>query len=264
VSGPVPDALDFDEQTSLAVEAVYSTPDVVEQRREILRVLDLKRGERVLDLGCGPGYLANEMAAVVGSGGRVEAIDVSDSMLAIASRRQRPHGAAPVELSKQDATSLSFADGSFDAAVSTQVYEYVADMDRALDEARRVLTPGGRLAILDTDWDSIVWRSSDDDRMQRVLRAWDEHLVHRDLPRRLPELLRGAGFSRRSAEVVPLLNIGYEPETYSARVAPMIAHFVAGRQDIRDDEANAWLADLQGLGSNYFFSLNRYLFLAST
>jgi arsenite methyltransferase len=264
VSGPLPDALHFDEQTSLAVEAVYSTPDVVEQRREILRVLDLKRGERVLDLGCGPGYLANEMAAEVGSGGRVEAIDVSDSMLAIASRRQRPHGAAPVELSKQDATSLSFADGSFDAAVSTQVYEYVADMDRALDEARRVLTPGGRLAILDTDWDSIVWRSSDDARMARVLAAWDEHLAHPHLPRRLPELLAGACLKLQKAAVVPVVNVGYKRETYSAGVLGMIADFVAGRQGVSAEEASAWADDLRGLGSNYFFSLNRYLFLAST
>ena len=49
--------------------------------------------------------------------------------------------------------------------------------------------------MLDTDWDSIVWRARDEALMARVLAAWDEHLAHRDLPRRLPQLLREAGFT---------------------------------------------------------------------
>jgi SAM-dependent methyltransferase len=88
--------------------------------------------------------------------------------------------------------------GAFDAAVCTQVYEYVADMPAALAHARRLLTPGGRLLVLDTDWDSIVWRTGDEARMTRVLAAWDEHLVHRDLPRRLPQLLAEAEAAERA------------------------------------------------------------------
>jgi arsenite methyltransferase len=140
----------------------------------------------------------------------------------------------------------------------------VPDIAAALAEARRALRPGGRLAVLDTDWDSIVWRSGDDARMARVLRAWDEHLADPYLPRRLPELLREGGFTLRRSEIVPVLNIGYEPETYSAHVLGTIARFVAGRQGIGEDEVRAWEAELRGLGDNYFFSLNRYLFVAET
>jgi arsenite methyltransferase len=116
--------------------------------------------------------------------------------------------------------------------------------------------------VLDTDWNSIVWRSSDDERMGRVLRAWDEHLAHPHLPRRLPELLASAGFTLRHTAVVPVLNVGYERETYSAGTLGMIAEFVEGRQGITPDEARAWAEDLRSLGANYFFSLNRYLFVA--
>ena len=56
-----------------------------------------------------------------------------------------------------------------------------------------MLRPGGRLLVLDTDWDSIVWHSSDRERMERVLAAWNEHLADPYLPRRLPGLLRAAG-----------------------------------------------------------------------
>jgi arsenite methyltransferase len=254
----MPDQLHFDEAQSRAVEATYATGDIVRQRRATLEALDLRPGERVLDVGCGPGYLAAEMAERVAPDGFVRGVDPSAPMLAIAAQRALPH----MELSEGDALSLPADDSSFDAAVSTQVYEYVADIAAALAEARRVLRPGGRLLVLDTDWDSIVWRSSDDRRMERVLRAWEEHLAHPRLPRALPELLAAAGFSLRQSSIVPVLNIGYERETYSANMLGMIARFVSGRQGIAADEASAWADDLRSLGPRYFFSLNRYLFVA--
>jgi arsenite methyltransferase len=253
------DQLNFDEAQSRAVEAVYAYRDVVEQRRATLAALALEPGERVLDIGCGPAYLAAEMAEAVGAEGFVLGVDPSPAMLAIAARRASPG----MELAEGHALSLPSPDASFDAAVSTQVYEYVEDIAGALVEARRVLKPGGRLLILDTDWDSIVWRSGDDERMARVLRAWDEHLAHPHLPRRLPELLTAAGFTLQKAAVVPVVNVGYRRETYSAGVLGMIAEFVTGRQGVGADEAAAWADDLRGLGDNYFFSVNRYLFVAS-
>jgi SAM-dependent methyltransferase len=259
----LPGALQFDEERSRAVEAVYATADVVEQRRRFLGLIDLQPGERVLDLGCGPGYLASEMAAAVGAAGFVRGVDISPSMLELASRRDHAEEAAPVELTLGDVCSIDAPDGSFDVAVSTQVYEYVEDIPAALREVHRLLVPGGRVAILDTEWDSVVWRSSDDDRMRRVLEAWDEHLVQRDLPRRLPELLTSAGFTPRTNAVVPLLNVGYDPATFSAGILEVIAEYVAGHRDITDAEAAAWAADLRGLAQSYFFSLNRYVFVAT-
>ena len=257
------DQLEFDEEASRRLEAVYLTPDVVEQRRAVREALALRPGERVLDVGSGPGLLAQEMAVAVGAGGRVQGVDVSASMLAIAGRRRGEPGAAPIALAEADATALPFPDRSFDVVVSTQVYEYVADIPAALAEARRVLAPGGRLLILDTDWDSVVWRSDDDERMARVLSAWDEHLAHRSLPRALPELLSAGGFRLERAAASPLLNVGYDRDTYSAGLLELVAAFVAGRRGVDADEADAWARDLRAMGARYFFSLTRYLFLAS-
>lgn len=255
--------LEFDEATSRMVEEIYGTADVVGQRRRLVQALRPRPHERVLDIGSGPGFLACEIAEAVGPTGSVTGIDLSPDMNALAQRRIPATGAAPVSFTIADATALPFADGSFDATVSTQVYEYVADMPAALAEARRVLVPGGRLLVLDTDWDSVVWRSSDDDRMRRVLGAWDEHLVHRELPRRLPQLLREAGFALERCEVVPLLNVGYRRETYSGIGLEGIAGYAAGRQGLTAEETDAWASDLQALGEDYFFSINRYLFLAT-
>ena len=101
----------------------------------------------------------------------------------------------------------------------------------------------------------------DDARMARVLAAWDAHLVHRGLPRALPELLRQAGFEVVAVRVVPLLNVGYDPETYSGGIRDLIAEFVTG-QGVPADDVAAWRDDLLSLGDRSFFSLNRYLFVA--
>jgi arsenite methyltransferase len=254
--------IQFDDAASRRIEAAYKTPDVVEQRGVVRAALDLKPGEDVLDIGSGPGLLTAEMAAEVGPGGSVHGVDPSESMLTIGRTRELATGSSPVTFTAGDANTLPFPDASFDATVATQVYEYVADMPAALAEARRVLRPGGRLLILDTDWDSLVWHSSDRDRMQRLLTVWDDHLVDPYLPRRLNRLLTDAGFTVSDRAVIPLLNAGYDPNTFSAGMIGFISAFVTGRGGLTEADVTAWADDLIALGPDYLFSLNRYQFVA--
>lgn len=255
--------LRFDAEEARKVEAVYLTPDVVAQRREVLGLLALAPGERVIDIGSGPGLLAVEMAAAVGPTGRVCGIDVSDSMLELARGRMTAPGSAPVEYLTGGVDRIPYPDGAFDVAVSTQVLEYVPDIPAALAEIRRVLRPGGRLLVLDTDWDSIVWRSDDRDRLGRVLVAWEQHLADPHLPMRLMGELAAAGFDPDAPRVLPLLNVGFDPDTFSAGILAIIAAYVVGRDGLTQEEVDAWAADVRGQGDGAFFSLNRYLFGAT-
>lgn len=254
---------DFDEQTARQVETVHCTPDAVAQRAAIRRALALWPAARVLDIGCGPGFLANEMAEDVGPGGSVDGIDVSESMIAIARRRQPAAGSAPLRLQLGEARALPFADARFEVVVSTQVFEYIEDVAAAVAEARRVLRLGGRLLLLDTDWDSVVWYSRAPGRMRRVLAAWDAHAADPHLPRTLAGHLREAGFTLDDAWVLPVLNRAYNPNTYSAGLIALVEAFVAGRDGVTVEDAAAWAQELRELGDRYFFSLNRYVFVAT-
>jgi arsenite methyltransferase len=255
----------FDEEAARRLEAVYLTRDVIAQRHRTLGALEPREGERILDVGAGPGLLMADMAAVVGATGHVTGLEASESMLAAAHRRLNgPSTAGRVTLVKGDASELPFPDAWFDAATSTQVYEYVPDVDRALAELHRVLRPGGRALILDTDWASIVWNATDQARMDRVLAAWVERFADPHLPRSLSRRLRDAGFRIRGRQALALLNPEYDPNSYSVVNIGMVAGDISRRHPEMREELEAWQRDLAQLGAEgrYFFSLNRYLFLA--
>jgi len=178
--------------------------------------------------------------------------------------RARCEKLACVEIAPGDATHLDFPASSFDAAVSVQVHEYVKDVGAGLRELHRVLRPGGRLLLVATDWDSIVWASADRERMAHVLDAFEEHLADPHLPIRLAPLLREAGFETPRCEVVVQLNPSLEESSYSAGLLDLIHRFVPGRRGVTRSEADAWAEELRERGrrGEYFFSLNQYFFLA--
>jgi SAM-dependent methyltransferase len=189
-------------------------------------------------------------------------LDLSEPMLEMG--RQRCAERAWVSFEQGDAAKLPFDAGSFDVVVTTQVYEYVPDIPAALAEVMRVLRPGGLVAILDTDYDSLVVHTDDPDRHARILDAWDDHFVHRGLPRTLGAQLRDAGFRLRHRMAIPMFNPEYTPSAFSFHLTKLIASFSGGRRDATVEDAKAWLAELEQLGRDgrYFFSLNRYLFVA--
>ena len=257
------DILEYDDEATQRLLAAYVTPDVVVQRNDFLQSFDLQPGDRVLDVGSGPGFLATAIAEAVGKSGSVCGVDISESLLEVA--QSRNENKYRIEFRYGDATQLPYQDDEFDAVVSTQVLEYVPDVDAALAEIYRVVRTGGRVGILDTDWDSIVWHSSDRRCMNRILTAWEEHAVDPFLPRTLTKKLTRAGFQVEVQKIIPLYNTEYDQNTYSNRIIDLIVPFVVGRGGITQDEAETWAQELRDFGRNgeYFFSLNRYYFLAT-
>lgn len=250
----------FDEATSRRMEGVYVTPDAAARRRAVVEALDPQPGQSVVDIGTGPGFLALELAARVGPGGRVVGVDASEPMLELARRRCADF--AQVRFEAADATALPLGEAEVELAVSVQVFEYVPDVAAALAEMHRVLRSGGRGVIVATDWSTLAWNSSDDDRMQRVMAAFAPHCAHQSLPRSLAPMLRRAGFEIEARRVLPQFNPEYDENTFSLSLAPLIAAFAAATGQVPAGEAEAWLADLRAAGErgDSFFCLNQFLF----
>lgn len=108
--------------------------------RHFLRLLDPRPGERVLDVGCGVGYLCEVLAR--GGDGR-HIVGVDPSLESIRACREL----APGAFMAGDALALPFRASSFDCVALSDVIEHLADPDQALGEIRRVIKPGGRLVL---------------------------------------------------------------------------------------------------------------------
>ena len=250
----------FDAEGVKRLERMYGSPAIVEQRARTRAALAIQPGERGLDIGCGPGFLLCEMAA---EAGEVVGVDASPDMVEAARLRAKQKGLLNTKVLAGDASELDMPSSSFDFATAVQVYLYVKNVERALAEAARVLKLGGRLVVVDTDWESCVWLTSDPARQRRMLDAWASQFAQPHLPPALPRLLARAGLRLEAVESFPVLNLRHEPGSFSAGIVDMLPRIVAPL-GIDPTEAEAWAADLRGRTGegDYFFSVNRYLFRA--
>lgn len=120
-------------------------------RSEGLRLLDVKPGEKVLEIGFGTGQVAVTLAHSVGEAGKVYGIDISDGMLGVATSRVSKAGLGDrVELRRGDANELPYEDGFFDAlymGFTLDLFD-TPEIPVVLGESLRVLKPGGRMAVV--------------------------------------------------------------------------------------------------------------------
>ncbi len=120
------------------------------RRRYVGRVLDrvgIRPGERVLELGSGPGAFTVEAARRTEPGGTLVAVDIQPKMIAAVERKVREAGLTNVETHVAGAYELPLDDESIDRAFLVTVLPEIPDRQRALAELRRVLKPGGVLSI---------------------------------------------------------------------------------------------------------------------
>lgn len=144
----------------------FFVPALFAQWTELLaKAAAVTAGSRVLDVGCGTGVFARDVARRVGPNGFVAGVDVNPGMLAVALRV-----APELEWREGSAESLPYDDAMFDAVVSQFGLMFFADRVAGLREMRRVLAPGGRIAVA-------VWDSLETIPAYSILVALIQHLV---------------------------------------------------------------------------------------
>jgi SAM-dependent methyltransferase len=116
----------------------------------------LSSGATVLDIGCGPGTITADLAALV-TPGRVTALETTADALDLARAEIERRGLTTVDFAVGDVHALDFPDDSFDVVHAHQVLQHVGDPVAALREMRRVAKPGGLVAARDGDYAAFTW-----------------------------------------------------------------------------------------------------------
>ncbi len=155
----------------------------------------LAPGEVVLDLGSGGGIDVLLSAQRVGPTGRAYGLDMTDDMLALAEANRVKAGVENAEFLKGDIESVPLPDAAVDVIISNCVVNLAADKRRVINEAFRVLRPGGRLAISD-----VVVRGTMPSEVRRSMELWVGCIAGALEVDEMEMLLRSAGFKEISIE----------------------------------------------------------------
>lgn len=116
---------------------------------QVLALLDLRPGQTVTDVGCGPGYFTLPIARAVGPGGRVFALDIAPGMLDRLRQRLGEHGISNVDPLLSEESALPLADTSCDRVLAAFLLHELVDPAASLGEIRRVLRPQGSGVIVE-------------------------------------------------------------------------------------------------------------------
>lgn len=151
----------------------------------------LPQGARVLEVGCGTGAVTRVLTTWPGV---AETMGVDPSPVFVAKARELAGGLTRIAFEEADARSLPFAGGRFDAVVFHTTLCHVPGPEVALQEAVRVLRPGGCLVVFEGDYATGTFATKAGDPLNACAEAFREYFVHDPwLVRRLPILVRSAG-----------------------------------------------------------------------
>jgi len=151
---------------------------------------ELSAGETVLDLGSGGGIDVLLSAKRVGSTGKAFGLDMTDEMLALANENKNKAGATNVEFLKGEIENIPLPDNSVDVIISNCVINLSGDKQRVIDEAFRVLKPGGRFAVSD-----VVVRGEVPVNVRRNMELWVGCVAGALEEKEYERILANAGFN---------------------------------------------------------------------
>jgi SAM-dependent methyltransferase len=222
-----------------------AAPDEIAARAAYLDLLDVRAGDRVLDVGCGSGVVTRDIARRVGANGRVVGVDPSGALLTVAREiAARSDVADRIEFQEGSALALPFADDAFDRAIAVTVLGHIPNGDAAIPELVRVVRSGGTVSAFDFDSDMTAFTHPDRDMTRRIVgAASDAVAVDGWMARRTPLLLARAGVKDVRARA--FFPIDSDAGGFYVGLAERSATAAVASGAVSPEEGAAWLADFR-------------------
>ncbi|SCL27808.1 Methyltransferase domain-containing protein [Micromonospora pallida] len=224
------------------LDTAAATPVGLDYKRRLVEALDVRTGQTVVDLGCGPGTDLAALADAVGPDGTVFGVDLEPRMVAEASRRHadRPN----VEVRAGDVHELPLADASVDRIRVDRVLQHLSDPARVFAEARRALRPGGFFGMAEPDWDTLAVADEDVATSRRFARFTAGRVRNATIGRQLVGLATRAGFRVRSVDPMAVLFRDFDTADQILGLRRNTARAVQAGE-LAETDGRAWLHRLE-------------------
>ena len=227
--------------------------------REYLDAIEVDSADTVLDMGCGTGVAAREIARRANFSGRVTGVDLSPYLIQAAGRLADEEGLGErVEFRAGDTRDLDIPDGSFGAVVAHTLVSHVDAPLAVIEEAGRVVEPGGLIAIFDGDYASMTFALEDPAQTKR----YDEALINAVVTsprvmRQMPRLLRQAGLEMVGVFPYVMAEVG-EGDVWLSGI-DSFEKLAPKSGAMTEEEATGWAAALhEASESGVFFGASNY------
>ncbi len=228
---------------SSCLKTLNSLPYFQDYKRKSFSLMNVREGSQVLEIGCGLGFDAVALARIVGSSGRVVALDCSRTMLQEARARAESLGLC-IDFLLADAGSLETADETFDCARVDRTLQHILEPKRVLREMARVTKSGGRILAYEPDWGTFTIRSTNRKTTRKIADFWCDSFKSGWIGRYLSGYLRDMGLYE--VQVYPstlvITELGLAEKVFDIFKN---AEKAVNQGLLSDSEALAWRKELQ-------------------
>jgi ubiquinone/menaquinone biosynthesis C-methylase UbiE len=233
-----------------------------EEKQLTYMAMHLQPGQRVLDVGCGPGIDTVAVAELIGASGSVDGVDTDLTLVAAAERRASAAGLHDrVHHRVADALALPFAAQTFDAVRGERLFQHLPDPRAALAEMLRVTRPGGWIVVLDTDYSSFTVDSDQTDLERRLALAAAQSVLSGYVARKLYRMFTDQGLAAISVTVRPVALTSYADAR--GALLDLIEPGALASGIVTEEQLHAWHAELeQADARNAFFACTNMMLVA--
>ncbi|MGX1811602.1 methyltransferase domain-containing protein [Nocardia sp. NPDC055321] len=242
-SGLRPDRFDREGQDQLVDvhDLQAALPGIRRLRNWAHDALAARAGESAVDIGSGTGSEVIRFAEAVGATGTAVGVEPDPQLLTAAERRAAQSGSTATFVSG-DAYGLPFGSDSFDVALCERVFQHLTSPARAVGEIARVLKPGGRVVVMDSDWGTAIVHPGDRQVVGKVIETMIAGTTNPFAGRRLAGQLSAAGLVVDDIGSHALIQDG---GIGAGALVARIADMSVARGSITQEQRDQLIADLE-------------------
>lgn len=246
------------------LEARGKHPTFRQMLYEYLDCMKIDDLHSVLDLGCGTGFAAREIAKRPGFTGNVVGVDVSSVLVDQASKLADEEGLSNrIDFRVGDSRSLEDSDNSFDAVIAHTLISHLPDPGTLIEEMIRLAKPGGFVAIFDGDYASLTFSHPDAEKGKAIDELIIGSIVTQSrILRQLPFFLKSSGLQIENAFSYVVTDVG-KAEFWASSVESM-RKLLPAANAMSAEEADSWANDRnrESDDGTFFASCNYYAYVA--